>query len=121
MYGMVITVYDKPIQVPQEMLDQVDEHIFIIGKAVLGTQLSHFSRKARNKPDFIFTVMCLSTSQMPPIRSDARNDEALRQNEKGPHENAVLTAARLKKRLCVKTKKANKANKIGIFAINALI
>ena len=64
MYGMVITVYDKPIQVPQEMLDQVDEHIFIIGKAVLGTQLSHFPRKTRNKPDFILTVMCFCASQM---------------------------------------------------------
>ena len=64
MYGMVITVYDKPIQVPQEMLDQVDEHIFIIGKAVLGTQLSHFPRKTRNKPDFILTVMCFCSSQM---------------------------------------------------------
>ncbi len=64
MYGMVITVYDKPIQVPQEMIDQVDEHIFIIGKAVLGTQLSHFPRKTRNKPDFILPVMCFCASQM---------------------------------------------------------
>lgn len=42
----------------------VDQDIFIIGKAVLGTQLSHFPRKTRNKPDFILTVMCFCASQM---------------------------------------------------------